>query len=76
MESFKNWMEGEYGTSAYGFVGAWASSSGNSNPQGANDETFAKQGVKSNYTAVDMQKKLPPKNRRQPLGNISARIGV
>ena len=66
---FKIWFEGEYGTSAAGPVGAMYQ--GSTIFQSPNDETFAKRGVRSNYVSLDMQKKLPPKTKRQPLGNVS-----
>lgn len=70
MKSFKVWLEGEYGQ---GFAGSMIPTYTKSTA--AQQLKYAKQGIRSNYTAIDMEKKLPPNNGRQPLGNINVRRG-
>jgi len=62
--NFKKWLlEGEYGTSAYGPVGAMAQ--GSSNFQDMNsDQEYGSRGIGSKYQSVEKRKRKPtyPKN--------------
>lgn len=61
--NFKEWfLEGEYGTSAYGPIGS--TFGGSTNWDSPNRNEFPGRGIRSKYQQIDLKKsKLPPTDR-------------